>query len=1002
MLRHFSKEDLNKSLGYNLIDSKSFHKTDFGPDFIKNNSAAGETVLTALIEELETCSSFDFSVAFITQGGIACLQNTLKKLKEQKTLRGRILTSDYLHFTDPYALKKLLDNFPSIELKIYTKDSFHTKGYLFNQSNYHSLLIGSANLTESALTENQEWNLRVISSEQGELLNKVRYEFEKVWQEAIQVTPEWIDKYIPLHYSALKNRRRVPLEIVEEDTDSEEELAFENKTPKANSMQIKTLENLNRFRNEGKGRALCVAATGTGKTYLAAMDVKQAKPKKVLYLVNRETILKKTVQSFKTILGSDIEVGILTGNSKDYIQKYLFASVWTMVKEETLKLFSPTEFDYIIVDEVHHDGAKTYKTLIDYFKPKFLLGLTATPERTDKFNIFEHFDYNQACNIRLHQALEEKLLCPFHYYGIHDLKIDGIEKDDHSLVARLTTAERVKHIIKNIQFYRNTSEPNRGLIFCSRKEEADRLSEVLNKNGLHTVSIHSDNSDEELREQKICELEDPDNPLEYIISVDILNEGIDIPSVNQIIFLRPTKSSIVYIQQLGRGLRKNEHKSYLTVLDFIGNYEQNYMIPIALFGDNSMNKDDLRKKIFKRSLYIPGSSTIDFDKIAEQRIFKAITNTNFQQHQILVEKYRYLRNQLNRIPTMMEFAESDSIDPINFMFHSVCSKDGTRFSYNQTYEEFVCKVEKKQIELNKDELTILSFVCKELSNGIRLHESLLLETVIEQKQLTKTDFCEKLQQAGITIKEEDLTGCINILNGDFYKQAEKKGKEKKRIYSQFDLVTVEEDVYKLSNEFGKILDNNDNFKIKLIDAIKYCTFNWYKKYSTNIRTNNFCLYAKYTRKDVCRLLNWKKNEESTMYGYKKDKDTNSCPIFVTYQKTKEEDSSTNYKDFFIDNYQFAWQSKSGITMKNDTIQAIINSERNGLKLPLFIMKSDNEGGNFYYMGECTVCEAKDAIQITDKGKKNIVNIIFNMKTPVKDEILNYLNQDLTKEDENGE
>ena len=174
MLRHFSKEDLNKSLGYNLIDSKSFHKTDFGPDFIKNNSAAGETVLTALIEELETCSSFDFSVAFITQGGIACLQNTLKKLKEQKTLRGRILTSDYLHFTDPYALKKLLDNFPSIELKIYTKDSFHTKGYLFNQSNYHSLLIGSANLTESALTENQEWNLRVISSEQGESLNTIR------------------------------------------------------------------------------------------------------------------------------------------------------------------------------------------------------------------------------------------------------------------------------------------------------------------------------------------------------------------------------------------------------------------------------------------------------------------------------------------------------------------------------------------------------------------------------------------------------------------------------------------------------------------------------------------------------------------------------------------------------------------------------------------------------------------------------------------------------------
>ena len=997
MIRNFTKENFNNSLGYNLIDTNTFLKTDFGPDFIKNNSDDGEDVLTALIEELHNCKSFDFSVAFITQGGIACLQETLLHL--DKSVKGRILTSDYLHFTDPYALKKILENFPNIQLKIYTKNSFHTKGYIFQHSNYYSMLIGSANLTATALTENQEWNLRVISLAQGDLLNNIKQEFNKVWNEAIPVTSEWITKYIPLHDYAFKNKRRVPLEIIDEESVSDENnVEFEG----PNSMQLEALANLKKLRELGEKKAICVAATGTGKTYLAAMDVKQVKPKKVLYLVNSKTILNKSVESFKTILGSDIDVGLLTGESKDYTQKYLFASVWTIVRPETLKLFSETEFDYVIVDEVHHDGKKTYKNLINYFKPKFLLGLTATPERTDKYNIFEDFDYNLACNIRLKQALEEKLLCPFHYYGIADLTINGVQQDEHSLVARLIIEERVKHIIEKINLYRNTSEPNRGIIFCSRNEEADGLSKALNKHGLHTVSLHSDNSDEKIREQVIADLENASNPLEYIVTVNILNEGIDIPSVNQVIFLRPTESSIVFIQQLGRGLRKSQQKSYLTVLDFIGNYENNYMIPIALYGDNSMNKDDLRKKIFRKSSYIPGSSTIDLEPEAEKRIFKAITNTNFQKHIILVKKYKYLRNQLNRIPTIMEFADSDSIDPINFMFHMVNKKDKEtganikNFSFYQTYEEFVCNIEKNPTKLTEEEMKILRFVCKELTNGVRLHESLLLENLILHKEISKSDFCKLLKKEKIEINDSDLDGCLNILNGDFFKKAKKKGLEKKRLYAEYDLIIFENEEYKLSKEFAKLL-KNENFKEKMLDSIRYCTFNWHKKYSKEIGENNLCLYAKYTRKDVCRLLNWKSNEESTMYGYKQNHETNTCPIFVTYQKTKDEQSSTNYNDFFIDNYQFAWQSKSGISLKNKTIKAIVNEKKNGMKLPLFIMKSDNEGGSFYYMGDCSVHEASDSKKMTKNGEKNIVNIVFNMNTPVKEEILNYLESDFSEE-----
>lgn len=1001
MIRNFTIENLNETLRYNLINSNLNNNFECGPDFIKNNANEGEKVLSALIDELNTCESFDFSVAFITQSGIACLQNTLRFL--DKSVKGRILTSDYLHFTDPKALEKILTNFKNIELKIYTKSPFHTKGYLFKQSNYYSMLIGSSNLTGNALTENQEWNLRIISAEHGQLLNKIKSEFDKIWKEAIPVTPDFIEKYIPLHKTALQKRKRIPIEIIDENSINETE-EIGNPIISENLMQKEALRNLQAFRNAKKDKAICVAATGTGKTYLAAMDVRQVKPSKVLYLVNRETILRKSADSFKQILGNDIDIGFLTGKEKDYLHQYLFASVWTIVKPETLQKFSIKEFDYIIIDEVHHGGSKTYKTIIEYFEPKFLLGLTATPERTDDFNIFELFDYNQACNIRLHHALEEKLLCPFHYYGIADLTINNVEKDDHSLVSQLTTEERVKHIVKNINFYRNTSEPNRGLIFCSRKEEADKLSVLLNKKGFHTVALHSDNSDEQLREQRISELEDPNNPLEYIISVDILNEGIDIPSVNQVIFLRPTKSSIVYIQQLGRGLRKEENKSYLTVLDFIGNYENNYMIPIALFGDNSMNKDNLRNKLSKRSSYIPGSSTIDLDPISEKRILKAISNTNFQQKQILVEKYKYLKDQLNRIPSMMEFAESDSIDPINFMFHVVSKKDKETgsiqksFTFNKTYLEFVCNYENIKNPLNSEEMTILKFISKELSSGIRIHEPLLLSKLISSKTISKTDFESLLKDNNIIIDKNDLSGMLNIINGDFYKKAEKKGEEKKRQYSTFDLVKFKNNEYIISEEFNSLLKSNPVFEKVLLDILEYCKYKWKTNYSKNITMNNLSLYQKYSRKDVCRLLNWGSNEESVMYGYKKDSKTNTCPIFVTYQKNKLDGSTTNYEDRFIDNYQFYWQSKDGKELeKDETLKYIKDSNNNGLWIPLFIMKSDNEGGNFYYMGNCSVKEIEQSSHQTAKGERPIVNVIFNVKPPVKDEILIYLEQDFSEE-----
>ena len=271
-----------------------------------------------------------------------------------------------------------------------------------------------------------------------------------------------------------------------------------------------------------------------------------------------------------------------------------------------------------------------------------------------------------AYEIRLQKAMEEDLLCPFHYYGLSDLTVDGEVIDDKSDFRKLVCDERIKHIERSINLYRNFAYPVKGLIFCSLVDEAKELSEKLNKDGYYTKYLTGENSDSE-RERVIQELESDENPLQYIISIDIFNEGVDIPSVNQVVMLRPTQSAIIFVQQLGRGLRKFKGKSYVSVIDFIGNYENNFFIPIALYGDNSYNKDNLRKVMSSGSSGLPGTSTVQITEIARQKIYQAINETNFTQLKLLKEEYNKLKMRLARIPTMMDFVNNGFIDPHLFI-----------------------------------------------------------------------------------------------------------------------------------------------------------------------------------------------------------------------------------------------------------------------------------------------------------------------------------------------
>lgn len=954
---------LLESLRTSFVDYSIHSDQMYRPQLVKNDYKNHEKVLTSLLLELNSCIEFYFSVAFITSSGLATLLNTFNELRVHN-IKGKILTTNYLTFTDPKALEKLL-LFPNIEVRAYTEGNFHPKGYIFRQSNYWSVLIGSSNLTQDALSKNMEWNLKVISCVDGELVRNTRDEFDKVWSRATRVDHEWIREYsdIFLHRESL--RRTDPQELPEV-IDDEREIV-------PNLMQKEAVASLQAVRANHSDRALLISATGTGKTYLAAFDVKMSGAKKFLFLVHRETIARKSEVSFKEILGQAIRTGFLIGSERKLDADYIFGMIQTISRDEVLYSIPPDTFDYIVIDEVHRSGAASYLKVINYFKPKFLLGLTATPERTDGFDIFSLFNHTIAYEIRLQQALELEMLCPFHYYGISEITVDGREIDELASFSNLVSKDRIDHIVANIELYKNNTESTKGLMFCSRNEEAAELSNELNRRGFRTIALSGSNSESE-RESAIEELEAGD--IDYIISVDIFNEGIDIPRVNQVVMLRPTQSAIIFVQQLGRGLRKIRNKSYLTVIDFIGNYANNYMIPIALFGDTSYNHDSLRKLINSGSAFIPGASTIDFDFVARERIFKAINNASFNQQKLLIEEYNKVRFRLGRIPRLTEYLENDSIDPALFI-----EKYGS-------YPLFLAKAEKGYVPgLSPHHLRSLEFISNELASGIRPHELIMLDLLLKQRSFTLQLF-DHILMSEWQIESDDATraSSISVLSDGFFKSSDRK---KYGNISYLKSVT-HSGTYELSESFATLIERTE-YVDQLMQAVELGLSKYRSLAASGKPARGLVLYGKYSRKDVCRLLNWENEESANIFGYKIQYKTMpwTCPIFVTYNKSNDIEDRIRYEDTFIDNATFSWMTRNSVRRDSKEPVAIMAWRDNKMRIPLFVKKSDGEGRDFYYMGDMEPIRA-DEQTIKSEGKYlPIVNIVFHLKTVVRQDIYSY-------------
>ena len=542
-------------------------------------------------------------------------------------------------------------------------EGFHTKGYIFKKEEIYRIIIGSSNMTKSALTTNREWNTKIVSTEQGEVAKEIVHEFNDLWKSKYALNFDEFYNNYKEKYEIIKHQRQI--------AKKEQITSIEQYKLQPNSMQVGLISNLKKIIASGEKRALLISATGTGKTYASAFAMRELGFKRVLFLVHRGQLARQTKKSYEKIFGNTVSMGLVGAGYHEYDKDYVFAMVQTLNKDSHLMEYRPDEFDCIVLDEAHHTSAGTYQKVMNYFKPKFWLGMTATPDKRDDNiegrNIYEIFNYQIAYEIRLQQAMEEDLLCPFHYFGISDvalvneknIKARKIDGRDFNI---LTGDERVKHIIEQANYFGYSGDRVKGLIFCSRIDESIELSNKFNQminpetgKNFRTIALNGSASDDERQNafERLAMNEDnateKNQPLDYIFSVEILNEGVDIVEVNQVIMLRPTESPIVFIQQLGRGLRKAEGKEFVVILDFIGNYNNNFMIPIALSGDRSYNADTIRKYVISGNNTIPGASTVHFDEIAKDKIFTSIDKIKGMKT-IIKDSYVSLKNRLGRVP----------------------------------------------------------------------------------------------------------------------------------------------------------------------------------------------------------------------------------------------------------------------------------------------------------------------------------------------------------------
>lgn len=841
------------------------------------------------------CNSFTLSVSFIKKAGLVLFQREIEEALERGA-KGRIITSTYQNFTDIASLKDFLawqnkyDNFEChLDMNCFGENGFHSKGYLFEYDDSIEIIVGSSNITRFALLKNIEWNISLISKNNIESYDEAIKNFEYLWDRTFKLSEDVIKQYnFVLDYA-----------IEKWDMDYINPLT-QNVVP--NSMQRKALKELTRYRDTGVKRALIISATGSGKTYLAAFDARNFDAKRVLFVVHRETILKDAKQTFMNVFGAEKTCGLYTGNSKDLDCNFVFASSNMLARH--LTEFDKNEFDYICYDEVHHIVAECGKKILNYFNPEFLLGLTATPERMDNQDIFELFEQNVPFELRLRDAINNDLVVPFHYYGIRDDLINYGEDDKNKVSKNIAESDNIDFIVKEIEKHRLPNEKLKAVAFCTNIAHCSLMANELAMRGYSTVALTGENKIGE-RIKAFNDLQDETNDLEIICTVDILNEGVDIPAINTVLFLRPTESSTIFLQQLGRGLRKYQNKQYLTVLDFIGNdYSRSVQIALALgtLGKTTYTEKAYLKNLIEsdyKTLNIPGVE-IHIDELSKKEIVKFIDQENFNKKTFLKKDYENFKKYLNKdsIPTHMDYLESEIAPDLNRFIKSKIG--GKRI---RSYYEFLTMVGEENVPIFTEEEIKLIDSIEELLPIVRLDEFLIINYLLHHNEIN----IDKIVGYNSRVTNETLNNAIQFLTN-------------KEVL--------------VNNQLS--VDNISNIKDYLEDLINY-GINRYEIEFGDFE-GKYKLYANYSKEQTMTSINRKYTMDILLKGTYFDTETGDTYVYVGLKKDKAKQERTDYKDKFISPSIFQWESENNVTTDNSIGLKLKNTKN----IYVFVRKMDDE------------------------------------------------------------
>ena len=817
--------------------------------------------------------------------------------------------------------------------KNYTTNGFHTKGYLFEFDERCELIVGSSNITRYALLKNIEWDLVVDCQKQDEAYQNACIEFSDLWNKTYDLTQDRINLYAQ------------KLNFAIERWDMDYDLAEQKIKP--NYMQRKALKELNRNRAIGIDKALVISATGSGKTYLAAFDALNFAPDRLLYVVHEGSILRKSLDTFQEVFGGLKTCGMYSGEGKELEADFIFSTNVSMCR--SLELFDKKEFDYIIIDECHHAVAETYRQIIDYFEPEFLLGLTATENRMDNQDVVEIFGNNIPYELRLRDAIINDLIVPFHYYGIRDELVNyGLtDSGERRLIAQISSEENCEFIHQQIENHRHEGQKLKALAFCRNIQHARMMAENMGEY-YHTAFLSGKNKTGE-RIRAYNDLQSDNKELEILFAVDILNEGVDIPGVNMVLFLRPTESSTIFIQQLGRGLRKYTNKPYVTILDFIGNsYKRSVHIALAL---GSLSKGYILEKKLLKSMVRDDFKVlgledygvkISIDDLSKEEILHHIDNENFNQLRYLKKDYQNFKSYL-RTPTFpkhMDYVNSDyAPNLLKFMKIKINNRK------TNSYYGFLKGIGEEIPLFTESQIKAIDYISS-LLPLVRRHEFLVVKHLLE-----------------------GITSAWTI---------------RQLIADEISGYTVEQlnHALRFMDEGGVILQSDGNirfncnvdleFKEFVADLLEYGLSQYSVRYKDE---DDFLLYQDY-RQDQA-LLKILKNPKNNQYGtYYKDE---NMYIFAGLKKDDSVQEHLNYKDKFLDSETFQWESVAHISAAEEARQ------QNCKQAFIFVRKVEMENGitlPFTFVGT-------GQLQNPRKDATTNGSILYDihMDTPLSDELM---------------